>query len=50
MALGSTVGGPNLATLTGVVIAKPLIAKVTFSNTFNGDRKKLKSFFIQTEL
>jgi hypothetical protein len=50
MALGSAVGSPALTTPAGVVTTEPPRAKVAFPNTFNGDRKKLKSFFIQTEL
>jgi hypothetical protein len=50
MAPGSSVGSPAPATPTGVATTEPPGAKVAFPDTFNGDRKKLKSFFIQTEL
>jgi hypothetical protein len=50
MALGSVVGSAALVAPTTIATLEPRTAKVAFPNTFNGDRKRLKHFFIQTKL
>ena len=46
----NSVAGSSTPATSGAAASDSATVKVAFPDTFNGDRKKLKSFLIQTEL